>query len=154
MPESLQVVLHAAAAATFETFTFLSAEDAPGTGEGGVAMVTAAVDFTGPRRGRLALRVPSTLLPTIAANMLGDDDAPPSSLQHDALGELANVICGAVLPSLGGPSAVFSLASPRTGRPWRELVDATGQQCVASISLDLEGARADIVWLADGAPVA
>ena len=75
--------------------------------------VTASVDFRGPLTGRLVLRASACVMPAIASNMLGDDESKHVPLQRDALGELANVICGNVLPAIGGAEAVFHLAAPR-----------------------------------------
>jgi CheY-specific phosphatase CheX len=75
---------------------------------------TATVDFAGARRGRLTLSVSNTLLPSIAANMLGDEE-PSREEQLDALKEVANVICGNVLPAVAGPTAIFALNAPRLG---------------------------------------
>lgn len=77
------------------------------------AAAQAVVAFEGPLHGSLALVLHGDLLPSLAANMLGTDDVPAESLQQDALGELANVICGNVLPRIGGPAATFRLARPR-----------------------------------------
>jgi CheY-specific phosphatase CheX len=75
--------------------------------------VTVSVDFRGPLTGRLVLRASECVMPAIASNMLGEDESKQVPLQRDALGELANVICGNVLPNIGGAEAVFHLAAPR-----------------------------------------
>jgi len=71
------------------------------------------VDFRGPFSGRLILAVSGGILPGIVANMLGEDEAASAGSQSDALGELANVICGNVLPLVAGDRLTFDLASPR-----------------------------------------
>jgi hypothetical protein len=45
--------------------------------------------------------------------MLGVDEPPATAQQYDALGEIANVICGNLLPRIAGPQAVFQLSPPR-----------------------------------------
>src|SRR5262245_19442049 len=113
MPETLDQPLYAAAAAAFKAFAFIYAEPTePHLGVDSREDASAAVDFEGPLSGRLVLRVSGGVLPTLAATMLGQDEPPAAALQRDALGEVANVICGALLPTLGGPSAVFALARP------------------------------------------
>ena len=65
--------------------------------------------------GSLALRVSRAMLPTLAANMLGLENprlASPAQ-QQDALKEIANVICGNLLPHLTSPTDVFSVHEPR-----------------------------------------
>src|SRR4051812_38701317 len=71
------------------------------------------VEFHGPLSGRLVLRASATVLPVIAANMLGEEESRQHAMQRDALGELANVICGNLLPQIAGAEAVFILKAPR-----------------------------------------
>jgi CheY-specific phosphatase CheX len=145
MPETLDQPLYAAAAAAFEAFAFVYAEPVePYLGADANEDASAAVDFDGPFRGRLVLRVSGGVLPGLAATMLGQEEPPITPLQRDALGEVANVICGALLPTLGGPSAVFALARPTVDIPWGTLIGSE-RTPVAMASLDLDGGRADVV---------
>ena len=103
--------LHNAAVTAFEELAFVfpmpELEPAPA-----LDRTAAIVDFDGHRSGRLVLLVSDGLLPVIAANMLGDTE-PSREEQLDALKEVANVICGNVLPSIDGPRAIFRLHAPR-----------------------------------------
>jgi CheY-specific phosphatase CheX len=104
-------VLHQAAVTAFEELAFvfpMPELEPPPAG----ARTAAVVDFDGHRAGQLVLSVSDELLPVIAANMLGDAD-PSRDEQLDALKEVANVICGNVLPSIEGPRALFRLHAPR-----------------------------------------
>ncbi|MGV3709532.1 MAG: chemotaxis protein CheX [Gemmatimonas sp.] len=74
--------------------------------------VAVSVSFNGPLSGRLVVRASSEILPGIAENMLGADGDYPFAVQRDALGEIANVICGNLLPRIGGAEAVFVLSAP------------------------------------------
>ena len=74
--------------------------------------VAVSVSFNGPISGRLVLRASSEILPGVAENMLGANGEYSAAMQRDALGELANVICGNVLPMIGGAEAVFVLSAP------------------------------------------
>lgn len=74
--------------------------------------VAVSVSFNGPLSGRLVLRASSEILPGVAENMLGADGEYPLAVQRDALGELANVICGNLLPMIGGAESVFVLSAP------------------------------------------
>ena len=113
MTSSLVPPLSRAATSTFEELALLFASDTlTEEQEAAVASTTVRVRFRGPLSGALELRVTDALLPQIAANMLGFMDEPPAQLQQDAMGELANVICGNVLPDVAGPSAVFDLEAP------------------------------------------
>jgi CheY-specific phosphatase CheX len=116
-------------------------------------VVTAVVEFTGPMRGRLALRVSAEVLPAAAANMLGEDAARETPLQRDAIGELANVICGNVLPVIGGADAVFLLSAPRVEPgdivPFRERADSPSAH--VQLLVGLEDGRASVdLWIVDG----
>ena len=71
------------------------------------------VDFDGPWGGSVVLRVDEAVLDAAAANMLGIAAAPDAPARRDALGELANVVCGNVLPVIAGRAAVFALQAPR-----------------------------------------
>jgi CheY-specific phosphatase CheX len=70
------------------------------------------VAFSGPLQGVLVVTLAGGLLSSLAANMLGVDEPPATAQQYDALGEIANVICGNVLPRIAGPQAVFQLSPP------------------------------------------
>ena len=116
MTRDLADVLHVSAARTFEQLTFSLPLDAPSLPDPQPPIpnpLTASVDFRGPFAGRLEVGVTASLLPTIAANMLGQDEPPPLAEQHDALCELANVICGNLLPEIAGSGPVFTLGAPR-----------------------------------------
>lgn len=97
-----------------ETSAFLLAE--PWPADGGHVLerpVSAQVEFRGPRTGRLEVRCPESLLPLLASNMLCSEE-PSMALQLDAFGELANIICGNVLPFVSETDA-FRLSAPRVG---------------------------------------
>ena len=63
--------------------------------------------------GNLVLKTDSGLLAVLAANMLGDDEPLAPEVQRDALGEMANVICGNALPAIFGKKEVFRLEAPQ-----------------------------------------
>jgi len=54
------------------------------------------------------------MLPILAANMLGleKEDAATLDHQYDALKELANVLCGNLLPAIAGPEPEFDVQPP------------------------------------------
>ncbi|MCU0646557.1 MAG: chemotaxis protein CheX [Gemmatimonadaceae bacterium] len=155
MPTSTTSPLWQATAQTFEELALLF-PDATLTERQARAplALTAIVEFTGPMRGRLVLRVSAEVLPSAAANMLGEDDAQHAPLQRDAVGELANVICGNVLPAVAGAEAVFLLSAPRleTGDvvPVREADRAMAQH--AAVEVGVEDGRAVVdLWIVEGA---
>jgi CheY-specific phosphatase CheX len=75
--------------------------------------VVLEVDFSGSRQGLLRLSLPDTMVEPIALAMLGEDGPLPLDEQYEAVCELANIVCGNVLPLVLGERAVCELASPR-----------------------------------------
>lgn len=78
-----------------------------------LSRVVLAVDFRGAGQGSLHLVLPDSLVAPIASAMLGEDGPLELAEQYDAVCELANIVCGNVLPLVAGERAVFDLASPR-----------------------------------------
>lgn len=70
------------------------------------------IDFKGPCDGTLLMRTYGICLPELTENMLGESHPTESGLHDDALGELANVVCGNILPSLTDENEVFNLMAP------------------------------------------
>jgi CheY-specific phosphatase CheX len=78
-----------------------------------LSRVILAVDFSGAGCGALHLTLPDSMIAPVASAMLGEDGPLELSEQYDAVCELANIVCGNVLPLIAGDRAVFDLASPR-----------------------------------------
>jgi hypothetical protein len=113
------------------------------------AVVDAAmsVRFAGPLRGRLVVRMCGGVLPILTSNMLGDADGDPR-MQRDALAEVANVICGNLLPLIAGADAEFSLDAPQ---PVVVLANA-GPEPHTTLQFGLEDiGRADVYLYLDAA---
>jgi hypothetical protein len=114
-----------------------------------------SVRFDGAGRGRVVIAVSDTLLPAIARNMLGADAAPEPRLQRDALGELANVLCGTLLPALAGPAAAFRLAAPDAIDPAGAAPGGAGERLAAAARFALdEGSAVALLFAADVDPPA
>lgn len=140
MHMTMPAALYQAAALTFEELGFffpnenLEPEQQTAAVDG-----TVRVDFQGPFDGSLILQVCGDILPTMAANMLGEDDVPSLALQQDVLGELGNVVCGNALPLIAGREVVFRLSPPRVLTSTLPFEDATAQT-----QIGLEEGRADV----------
>jgi chemotaxis protein CheY-P-specific phosphatase CheC len=102
------------------------------------------VAFRGPHQGEILLVISRAVLPELTANMLGldEDEKPPREHQEDALREALNVICGNLLPKIGGVEAVFDIVAPEI-QPTAEmrskveaLKSATPDYGAAYLSLD------------------
>jgi CheY-specific phosphatase CheX len=156
MRESLESILVGATQRALETTAFLFAEPgAPDATDGDAstadaagcdrASVAATVTFTGSHNGALCIEFPVRLLPVLAANVLGEEDAPDEATQHDALGELANIVCGNVLPELN-PDGKYSLGPPAVGAVAAVVPGDAAR--VASGDMQVEGGKvATSLWL-------
>ncbi len=113
MQQPVTTSLFQAATATFESLALLFPEQ--GSVEGAEFLplaATVSVAYRGAGTGRVVVGVTAGILPALAENMLGAAAAPDVQVQRDALGELANVVTGNVLPLINGASAVYRLDAP------------------------------------------
>ncbi|AMW04018.1 hypothetical protein GEMMAAP_02535 [Gemmatimonas phototrophica] len=106
--------------------------------------VAVSVEFRGPLTGRLVVRVSQSIMPTIAANMLGAEESKQLPLQRDALGEIGNVICGNVLPLIAGADKIFNLAAPVVAEGG-SLPHRDEDEPVASVQVGVEDGRAEAI---------
>ncbi len=139
MGKKLETELYRAATLTFEELSFLL--PTPEIDEEQLnAPVEAAVsvDFEGPFSGRLLVKVCGGLLPAITANMLGEEETPSRTQQYDALGEIANVICGHMLPGIAGSKDIFHVSPPR-------MAESTDSPPMAEVQVGLGAGRADLL---------
>jgi CheY-specific phosphatase CheX len=100
---------------TLEKLAFLFAVPLEGPApEDPRSLATVRVRFSGPLCGGMQLSLSQPVLSELAGNMLGADDGSALSVdeQHDALRELTNVICGNLLPLIGGTNAEFNIQPP------------------------------------------
>ena len=102
------------------------------------------MSFCGPFGGEVVVAVSADLLSAIAANMLGDEQRVSPAQELDALGEVANVVCGNLLPAIAGEQAAFRIGAPEVaagpGLPWADAPPS------AHVYMDLDGGQADL-WL-------
>jgi CheY-specific phosphatase CheX len=153
MNNSWKTELFQAVALTFEELCFLF-PDAEMDAQQRHAPVDAGVRiaFKGPFAGELVVKVCGGLLPSIAANMLGEDESPSEAQQQDALGEIANIICGNVLPRIAGPREVFQLGVPQIDAS----EDTDGEVAMspaAEVQLGFERGRVEVQLFAAPATV-
>jgi len=139
MSKKLETELYKAAAMTFEELSFLL--PTPEIDEQQLnAQVEAAVsvDFEGPFSGKLLVKVYGGLLPILAANMLGEEEVTSRTQQYDALGEIANVICGHMLPGIAGSKDIFHVSPPR-------MAESIDLPPMAEVQVGLGLGRADLL---------
>jgi len=100
---------------TLERLAFLFASPAPETeAAAGSPLETVRVDFTGHFTGGMELALSASVLAELAGNMLGAGEGTTLSTdeQRDALRELANVVCGNMLPAIAGGEHEFNIHTP------------------------------------------
>jgi CheY-specific phosphatase CheX len=108
----------------------------------------AEVKFRGDFSGKLLLRVSPGLFQAVAARMLGTADLAPGQME-DALCELANVICGNIIPSIADGRSGLVIGIPRIASPDLQTHRRLGS-AVASCPLSLGEGRAEAVVFIDG----
>jgi hypothetical protein len=102
-----------------------------------------SVDFSGPIKGTMLLTLSGNILAGLAANMLGEEELPDLSQQHDALKEVSNVICGNLLPYICGSESVFEIGEPQI-RSQVDINKGIYAQAAVKQAIGLEGGRADL----------
>jgi hypothetical protein len=109
----------------------------------------AEAKYRGDYTGKLLVEIRGGLLSAIAANILSND-VPSSRQKKDALGEIANIICGNVVISLGRSGRGSKIESPRYLNK-DELLKEEGK-CIplAEVTLNFKEGRADIKFFVDG----
>jgi CheY-specific phosphatase CheX len=140
-------ILSAVTNDTLERLAFLFAFPDDGRShEGTESVMTGCVEFSGFFSGSLVVHVSSSIIPELASNMLGlEDDAEISvEAQQDAFKELANVICGNLLPAIAGDLAEFSIGYPKilSAPEARELI--RGDDPTGVVRLLLEDGYCDV----------
>jgi chemotaxis protein CheY-P-specific phosphatase CheC len=146
MNAALDSSLREAAVATFEQVVFLLPDTPPDEQQQSVRVhAVATIAFSGPADGVLQVWACEGLLPHLTANMLGEESVN-EMLQLDALGEIANIICGQIFPHLE-PLTGFQQTPPQVAVCSARSHDAPASVPlpVASIQLGLERSRADVM---------
>ena len=69
------------------------------------------VKFQGTRAGTLIFEVSEDIVSILAGNMIGEGKITKEQ-EQDAIGEIANVICGNFLPEAFGKGLVFEIGAP------------------------------------------
>ena len=109
-------ILMQVAADVLESMAFAVVLPISDEGTGGDSPITACamVLFGGTFSGKVVLTVPNMVVPDLVKDMLDEEDPRGSTreAQYDALGELANVMCGNLLRVVAGPEPVFDLEAP------------------------------------------
>ncbi|MBI5804924.1 chemotaxis protein CheX [candidate division TA06 bacterium] len=108
----------------------------------------AEVKYRGDFSGRMMIETRGGLFQAIAVNMLSSQD-PTGEQKMDALGEVANIICGNVIPALGGISQGYRIEAPRC-IPLNEVQNNLLGEPLVSMVFNLNQGRADLKFYVDG----
>ena len=138
--------LFKATARTFEEAAFMLPEEEPGPEHlSAPPEASAVVEFEGPLKGRLVINCYGSLLPVLAANMLGSEECTELETQKDALREVANMICGNTLPRIAGSSSSFHIQTPLVLEPGETFpADEGAGEPTASVCIGLEDGRVEV----------
>jgi|HubBroStandDraft_5_1064220.scaffolds.fasta_scaffold402014_1 CheY-specific phosphatase CheX len=112
LPESAQQTLETMFFVAPDTVSTITERDA---GRPAGALIAATLSFQGLPHGHFGLLVQEALARTLAANFIGCDESGDLSSGQvtGVIGELANMICGAVLSRLES-DASFDLGAPQS----------------------------------------
>jgi len=108
----------------------------------------AEVKYRGDFTGRILIETRGGLFRAIAVNMLSNQD-PTGAQKMDALGEIANIICGNVIPALGGASQGYRIEAPKIIPLSEAQNNLLGEPLVWTV-LNLNQGRVDLKFYVDG----
>ena len=152
MKTKIENLLKEATIRTFENICFMFVEpDLEDTQKNLALDAAAEVKFRGNYSGKLIVESRGGLYLAIAINMLSNNH-PSSQQKKDALGEIANIICGNVVPALGRRKELgYKIESPIfLGKS--ELLKEEKNKPLAEVTLNFNEGRADIKFFVDDYP--
>ena len=110
--EALYNALHHAALKTVSVLCMLLPEEEECELNADAQTTSVEIGFDGPCSGRLEVSAIGDTLDEAAETMCAADDEISDELRWDVLGEIANVVCGNLLPSVFGARSVFDVCAP------------------------------------------
>ena len=149
MKTKIEKALLEASINTFEDVCFMyTAPELKDTQKNLTLEAASEVKFRGDFTGRLVIETRGGLFSAIAANILSSE-IPSSQKKKDALGEIANIICGNILPYLSHSRQGYKIESP-TSLKKDEIKKEMKEKPMAEITLNFNEGRADIKFYVDG----
>lgn len=150
MKTRIENALKEATIRTFEDTCFMYLVPELKDAQKDMALEAAAeVKYKGDYTGKLIIETRGGLFSAIATNMLSNE-IPNEQQKKDALGEIANIICGNVVPSLGRKSgAGYKIESPKFLDKDELLKDEEKTKPLAEIVFNFKEGRADIKIFVD-----
>jgi len=142
--EALRELLSAVLRRTLEEAAFVFAEPGGEAAARGEPLVEARLAYSAAHEGELALAAPLSLAETFARNLLGEEEGSPvaPSTSEDAVGELLNMVAGALAVELFGDARPCRLGLPRVRRLTADRHRLGLASAAAAVTLVEEGGRA------------
>jgi CheY-specific phosphatase CheX len=149
MKKKIESVLQEAAIKTFEDICFMYVEPELKDSQKDLELeAMTEVKFRGDFSGKLIIESRGDLVSAVAANMLSNDH-PSSQQKKDALGEIANIICGNTVPSLGRRKGKGHKIESPIFLTKDELLKEEKGKPLAEVTLNFNQGRADIKFFVD-----
>ncbi len=149
MQNKQEAELYRAAVLTFEDLCLtLPTESLDQNQRKAVPVAGVSLTFKGSSSGNLIVMVSAELLSLLPSNMLAMDGPVAKRDQFDALKEVANVICGNMLPGVTGSDEAFVISPPEAIN-LAETQTATAAKPSAEVHIGLGQGRADLLLFID-----
>jgi CheY-specific phosphatase CheX len=144
--------LQRATTATFESLALLFPELLPGDAHANISFAAIVnVTFRGADSGRVIVGVTADVLTALTENMLGASSLPDARVQRDALGELANVVTGNLLPLVYGAAPVFRLDAPADATV-QSFHARSGEALAATVRVHMDEGEAFLALVTNAVP--
>ena len=112
--------------------------------------ITGRVVFGGYFPGSMVIRLSTSILPELSANMLGlDEDEIAFQDQQDAFKEMINVICGNTLPAIAGDEVEFNIGAPEILSENDALIEVGKENPTCLTKLMLNDGFCDVYFIID-----
>ncbi len=149
MKKKIEAVLEEASIKTFEDICFMYLEPELKDSQKNLDLeAMTEVKFRGDFSGKLIIESRGDLVSAVAANMLSNDH-PSAKQKKDALGEVANIICGNIVPSLGRRKGKGNKIESPVFLTKDELAKEEKGKPLAEVTLNFNQGRADIKLFVD-----
>jgi hypothetical protein len=150
MKRKIKKALEEAAISTFEDICFMYAVPELKDIQNELKLEAAAeVKYQGDYTGKLIIETRGGLFSAIAANILSDDSPTPRQ-KRDALGEIANIICGNIVTCLGRSRRGYEIEGPRFLNKEKLGKEEQQGKPLSEITLNFNEGRADVKFFVDG----
>ena len=141
--------LYRAAVLTFEDLCLtLPTESLDERQRAAVPVAAVSLAYKGSTCGRLIVIVSAELLSLLPSNMLALDGPVARRDQFDALREVANVICGNMLPGVTGSDEAFQISPPEPVNV-ADIMAVSTPKPTAEVHIGIDQGRADLLLFVD-----